>query len=95
MIRKGWQRQADTVITIIDVICLSFISANGCCILFFFCWVLKLNMQTVTQNRCLCNEWLSDAVIYRPSFEQQNIPQLEEVNFEQHKKFKVATFVTV
>lgn len=39
---KGWQRRADTVITIIDVICLSFISANGCSILFLFCWVLKL-----------------------------------------------------
>lgn len=31
---RCWKRQADTVITIIDVICLSFISANGCCILF-------------------------------------------------------------
>lgn len=31
---EGWQRQVDTVITIIDVICLSFISANVCCILF-------------------------------------------------------------
>lgn len=58
-----------------------------------FCWVLNLNMQTVTQSGSLWKEWLSDIVIYCPSFEQQNIPQLEEVNFQAAQDSAAATFV--
>lgn len=53
--RNIGRRQADAAITIIDVICLSIISLNGCCVLF-----VLLGVKIIIHTQCDCDAmWMS------------------------------------
>lgn len=82
---KGWHKQVDTVITIMDVICLPFINVNVCCALFVLLDVkikyansdtkwMFLKWIVVRHCHSLCLLWATKA------FSQDKITEL---NFKQ------------
>lgn len=88
---EGWQRQVDTVITIIDVICLSFISANVCCILFVLLDVkikyanCEMEMDVSEMNGCQTLSFIASHLSNKTFFFSI---RSREVNFKQHTILK-------